>query len=152
MATEWISPIRIINEKLLGCEFKLDPLEDRTKDDLELGVQFNTEHELIEENHVCRIVLQVRVQGESEETSPCAFSVFCSLGMTICINAACFEDESQDEIKECMDANALSLCFGKARSFLQEVASRSQLGPIVVPAINPFALVQAVKESDDGER
>jgi hypothetical protein len=66
--------------------------------------------------------------------------------LTIGIPEDAFEEGlAEDRRIRIIDANALSLVYGKIRSFVEDLTSQSPVGRQTIPAIDPYALLQSLE-------
>lgn len=163
MSNDWISPVKINDSTILGCSLSVDPTVEYNTASLHIAVGVNFEHAQHDETMICKCILKVSAESFSvdvedpnaldidESTEKQVARVACKIGIIISIDSHCFgNDSDEDENEEYLEANAISLGFGKARAFIEEITSQSSLDKLTLPAISPYdVLAQAKQETSD---
>lgn len=74
------------------------------------------------------------------------------MGITVAIPDSAFEgDFPVDRINRIVNANAVSIVYGKIRSFIEDMTAQSSVGRQIIPAIEPYALLDSLEEKASAE-
>ena len=151
----WLSPVQIWNTSILGTSVEINGEYIGATPTVTLNVNTNIENPRMEDGlELCKCVLGVRcLWHEPENADNYAYNATCTLGIAIGIPIDSFgEDVSLDDKNRVLELNALSIGYGKIRSFIEEITSQSSAGRLVIPAIEPFSLLESIAESKEIEK
>lgn len=149
---EWLSPVRILNTELLGTRLEIIRNSDVASPTLSVSVSLRTEHlEKTEGVYAAKCIFEFGgVWHDPEDADIVAYRIECAMGITIAIPDSAFEEGFPvDKIWRFVDANAVSLVYGKIRSFIEDMTAQSSIGKQTIPAIEPIALLSALAEDPE---
>lgn len=158
-STPWLSPVRIVDSSLLGTAFEINSEYHADAPILTVTVGVENEHpEKQGELNIGRCVFTfLGVWHEPDNRENVAYTINCTMGITVAIPDSAFEEGlSADRRIRIVDGNAVSLVYGKIRSFIEDLTSQSPIGRQIIPAIEPYTLLQSLEGlnagvKDDGE-
>lgn len=145
----WLSPVQLLDSALLKVNFDVKTEYSADTPVLSMTVSLQTEHlEKREGLFISRCVFEFSgTWHEPGEVNNIAFIIACSMGITVAIPESSFDaDYPKDRINRVVDANAVSLVYGKIRSFIENMTSQSVVGRQIIPAIEPYALLESLGE------
>lgn len=150
MSGNWFSPVQIENSSVLAAGFKVEPVPTGCKTQVSMNVSaWFDHHDAGEESYMCDCILHVLSALKSQDGDSEFFSTECKLGMTISCPMGYFpEDSPIEERKLFLEANVVSLAYGKIRSFIENMTAESEIGRQTIPAIDPYALIESLKEDE----
>ena len=152
--TPWFSPVRILDSALLGTSFAYNPEYSAAAPVLTMTVTLQNEHpEKQEDLNLGRCVFGfIGVWHENDNQDNVAYTINCSMGITVAIPDRAFEEGFPTERKtRIVEANAVSLVYGKIRSFIEDLTVQSPIGKQIIPAIEPYALLKSLEEKQAEE-
>lgn len=150
----WFSPVRILDSTLLGTSFACNPEYNAAAPVLTMTVSLQNEHpEKKEDLNLGRCVFEfIGVWHETDNQENVAYTINCSMGITVAIPDSAFEEGFPMERKaHIVEANAVSLVYGKIRSFIEDLTAQSPIGRQIIPAIEPYALLKSLEEKQAEE-
>ncbi|MBR3160718.1 MAG: hypothetical protein IKG18_08405 [Atopobiaceae bacterium] len=148
-STPWLSPVRILDSSLLGTAFAINSDYNASTPILTVTVGLENEHpEKRDDLNVGRCVFAFSgVWHEPDNSENVAYTIDCTMGITIAIPDSAFEEGFSKERKiRALNGNAVSLVYGKIRSFIEDLTSQSPIGRQIIPAIEPYALIQSLED------
>ena len=146
--TSWLSPVRLLDSALLGASFEINSDYSACVPVLTVTVGIEAEHPGQQDNlNLGKCIFAFSgVWHEAGRPENTAFTVGCTMGITIGIPEDAFEEGiAEDRRIRIIDANAVSLVYGKIRSFVEDLTSQSPVGRQTIPAIDPYALLQSLE-------
>ena len=152
--TAWFSPVQILDSALLGTSFTINAEYNGDAPVLTMTVTLQNERpDKQGEMNLGRCVFGfLGVWHEADNQENIAYTINCSMGITVAIPDNAFEDGCPEERKTCVvDANAVSLVYGKIRSFIEDLTVQSPVGRQTIPAIEPYALLRSLEEKQAKE-
>lgn len=150
----WFSPVQILDSTLLGTSFAINAGYSANTPVLTMTVTLQNERpEKQNDLNLGRCVFGfIGVWHEPDNQENVAYTINCSMGITVAIPDGAFEDGFSEERKErVVDANAVSLVYGKIRSFIEDLTVQSPIGRQIIPAIEPYALLKTLEEKQAEE-
>ena len=72
---------------------------------------------------------------------------FC-VGVTVHLVAHCLADKDAPNVIEYIRGSGISLAYGHARTFICSVTGMTALGQLVIPSVDPIALLAEVDENE----
>lgn len=151
----WFSPVQILDSALLGASFSMNAGYSADAPVLTMTVTLQTERpDKQGELNLGRCVFGfIGVWHEPDNQENSAYTINCSMGITVAIPDGAFEEGFSDERKaRVVDANAVSLVYGKIRSFIEDLTVQSPVGRQTIPAIEPYALLRSLEEKQAEDR
>lgn len=151
-ASKWLSPVQLLNSTLLGTTFSVIDGYDAGTPVLTMTVSLQIEHPEKQEGlNLSRVVFGFHGDWHApNDVKNVAFTIACSMGITVSIPDTAFAgDFPADRINRVVDANAVSLVYGKIRSFIEDLTAQSIIGKQTIPAIEPYALLDSLNENAD---
>ena len=150
----WLSPVRLVNSTLLGTTVHIATEYDGGTPIVTMSLSLQTEH--LEKRGVMNVYRCVfgfnGVWHEPDNIDNVAFTITCSMGITVAIPDSAFEsDFPAERINRVVDASAVSLVYGKVRCFIEDMTAQSSVGRQVIPAIDPYALLDSLEEKASTE-
>lgn len=147
-----LAPIKILDSKILGVEFKLfDAVED--KDDFEnmFITKYKRGRSFIENDCLrCEAVLEVVIKREYKKLESSTFFIAsCKVGITTATPLKSIENFSEAESEQITRANGISIAYGKIRSIIESITAESLVGKQTIPPIYPYALLERDSASED---
>lgn len=155
-AGNWLSPVQIVDSKVLGLNLSIaDGFEGR---EAHFSLIMNSSlgaPAVIDGNYTCKCVLEAVGNWAIDEdgTNP-AFSASCKLGVVIAVPEAALDSAPADERDAFVVANTVSIAYGKIRSIIENMTAESVVGRQTIPAIDPYAFVDSLglkKDAGDTE-
>ena len=150
--TAWFSPVQIIDSALLGTSFTIVPGYSAEAPVLTMTVTLQNERpDKQNDLNLGRCVFGfIGVWHEADNQENVAYTINCSMGITVAIPDSAFEEGFPEERKtRVVEANAISLVYGKIRSFIEDLTAQSPIGRQIIPAIEPYALLRSLEEKQD---
>lgn len=153
--TAWFSPVQILDSALLGASFTFNAEYSADTPVLTMTVTLQNEQPKKQGDlNIGRCVFSfVGVWHEPDNQLNVAYTINCTMGITVAIPDDAFgEGLSEDHKAHVVDANAVSLIYGKIRSFIEDLTVQSPIGKQIIPAIEPYALLKSLEEKQAEER
>jgi len=151
----WFSPVKILDSALLETSLKIEAGYSADMPVLNMTVTLQKEYLAKQgELNLERCVFGFTgIWHEPDHQENVAYTISCSMGITIAIPDSAFEKDFPEERKaRVIDANAVSLVYGKIRSFIEDLTVQSPIGKQIIPAIEPYALLSLFDEKQAEER
>lgn len=145
----WLSPVQIHDSALLGTTFEVNNSYHSGTPIVTMTISVQTEHPEKQGGlNLTKCVLGFKgVWHDSENADEIAFTITCSMGITVSIPDSAFgEGFPVDRVNRIVDVNAVSLAYGKVRSFIEDMTAQSSIGRQTIPAIEPNALLESFEE------
>lgn len=146
----WLSPIQIVDCSLLGARLDIDLGIECEGADLALTVNTAFEHsEGASDDLLCRSILEVFANwiDNRQASKKTVFSASCKMGLLISMPASSFDmDITEEERHRFLEANSVSLAYGKIRAFVEDLTAQSTVGKQTLPAIDPLALLESISK------
>lgn len=143
----WLSPIQIVDCSLLGVSLDIDLGAECEGADLTLTVNTAFEHsEGAPDDFLCRSIIGVSANwtDNRQANNETVFSASCKVGLLISMSASSFDaDISEEDRSRFLEANSVSLAYGKIRAVVEDLTAQSVVGKQTLPAIDPFALLES---------
>ena len=149
----WLSPVQLLDSSLLGSSFQLNLDYGGSSPIVSMTVSVQIEHpENTDGLNLARCVFVFDGKWhEQDNAENIAFTASCSMGNVVSIPDAAFSgDISPEQKRRIADANAVSLVYGKIRSFIEDLTAQSPVGRQTIPAIDPYALLDSFENGADG--
>lgn len=148
--TTWVSPVSILDSKILSVTFKTNEEAELSRARRSLTMSASIDAPSVSEGRlVCKCVLGASgdwFYGDESETP--AFVVSCEVGIAVAVSPEVVAELNDDEKAEYVSANALSLAYGKIRACIEMITAESPVGRQTLPAIDPYALLESLQEED----
>lgn len=136
-----------IRELVEKCEDR--PEVENAESDLNIGkgISFETEDGRLRCNAKLDVVWTLKFKSEDEDEDA-EFVAKCSI-----LGAASCESSSEDEetLKGILAPNLVVFLWGKIRDLIETASMATPLDRMILPAINPVALLNRDDESDEDE-
>lgn len=140
-----LAPIKILDSKILGVEFKLfDAVEDKEDFEQVFITRYKRGRSFIENDCLrCEAVLEVVIKREHKKLESSTFFIAsCKVGITTAAPLKSTEDFSEAESEQITRANGISIAYGKIRSVIESITAESLVGKQTIPPIYPYALLE----------
>lgn len=140
-----LSPVKIIDSKVLGVEFKmLDEEADKEGHENLLVTKYARGRTFIENNCLrCEGILEAILKhANKEKDEPIYFTASAKVGITIAIPLKSLENLSEEEGITYARGNGISIAYGKIRSIIESITAESLVGKQTLPPISPYALLE----------
>jgi hypothetical protein len=148
------SPYKLIDTQIIELKIIIDPkLSDLPLSKENNPLSFNhdfTLHTLDDGSYAGQLVLAVNYQiyhakpKGSRKKPKEVVELHCILRGIISAN---FDENLKEyEIEYLLHVNATSLLYAEARTIFMQLSARSPVGMIILPTINPYALVDDYKD------
>lgn len=162
--SDLISPISYSVTKLLDISFEINPTFVASRDDLSAGVRnemsvaHEARHKRDAKKVICKCIMEADIDIRQSDDSDVEVKDVATFSCTMSAQGSSpidlYDDESLSE--KVLEANLITLIWGKMRSFLELLSVDSFIGRrISLPALDPYALIEKDKEDDanpeDGE-
>ena len=122
-----LSPVKILDSKVLGVEFKtIDEETEKSEPEDLLSTKY----------------------GRGSNV-PIHFVVSAKVGVTIAIPLKAIGDLSEARCLEYARANGISIAYGKIRSIIESITAESLVGKQTLPPIDPYALLERDSANED---
>lgn len=152
-AGNWLSPVEIVDSKVLGLG--LSVADGFSGGETYLSLTMNSSFaspKFSDGNRLCKCVLEaVGNWSVDEEGCEPAFSASCKLGMVVAIPEASLPAMQESEKEAFVMANTVSIAYGKTRAVVENITAESVVGKQTLPAIDPYGFVASLHASDDLE-
>lgn len=141
----WLAPVQLVESSILGLNLTVN--QEFQGDASGVKFTLNTSFEEVEEQDeffMCRGVIEgVQTVSDSVDADMQLFTVSCSVGIKVGIPKSLIPEETpREELKQLLEANSLSLGYGKVRSIIESITAESVIGRVTIPAINPQAYME----------
>lgn len=147
---QWISPVRIIDVSLLGVSFDIDEAYSNEKVDLSFTINFSSgEYEELENELACRYIFEDILTWEIKESGNKAYGASCKVGIYISVPNESLREFDENEKKQYLSANAVSLAYGKIRSTLENITAETPIGKQILPTIAPYDFLASLKPTNE---
>lgn len=142
---QWISPVRIVDTTLLGVSFDIDEDYSNEEVDLSFTINFSSgEFEELKNEFACRYIFEIILTWTIKESSKKAFGASCKVGIYISIPNEPLKDFNEEEKRQYLSANAISLAYGKIRSTIESVTAETPVGKQILPTIAPYEFLSSL--------
>ena len=135
-----LSPVKILDSKVLGVEFKTinEETEKSGPEDL-LATKYGRGRSFIENECLrCEVILEAALDRVRKKSNvPIHFVASAKVGVTIAIPLEAIGDLSEARCLEYARANAISKAYGKIRSINESNTAESLEGKQTNPPIDP---------------
>lgn len=150
----WLSPVQIVDSKVLGLNFLITDGFEGGKTHFSLTLNSSLDAPIVvENNYVCKCVLEAVGNWAIDENGvEPAFTASCKLGIMITVPETSLESVPADERDLFVVANAVSIAYGKIRSSIENVTAESIVGKQTIPTIDPYAAASSLGLSKNAER
>lgn len=146
----WLSPIRIVDSKILNINFETIGDPSGTEVDNTISVSLthggNTDNGSL---RMCKCVLEVDSSWISKEDKTELYRASCKLGIVISAPKSYLGQTAEEEADTYLITNAVSIGYGKIRDAIESVTSESIMGRLSIPLIQPRTLVDEFKKSQE---
>ena len=148
----WLSPVSILNSRLLSASYNVHHDYDSNDPVLSLSIDYDITHPDLGDDFLSSdcILFLTCSWHDPEDASRESHSASCRMGITAVVPKSSFSDEigNEERIKY-VDANAVSLTYGKIRALLEALSAQSTVGQQTIPAIDPYALLETDPNEGD---
>lgn len=140
-----LSPVKILDSKVLGVEFKTinEETEKSGPEDL-LATKYGRGRSFIENECLrCEVILEAALDRVRKKSNvPIHFVASAKVGVTIAIPLEAIGDLSEARCLEYARANGISIAYGKIRSIIESITAESLVGKQTIPPIDPYMLLE----------
>lgn len=147
-----LSPVKILDSKVLGVEFKTinEETEKSEPEDL-LATKYGRGRSFIENECLrCEVILEAALDRVRKKSNvPIHFVASAKVGVTIAIPLEAIGDLSEARCLEYARANGISIAYGKIRSIIESITAESLVGKQTIPPIDPYMLLERDSENED---
>lgn len=147
--TNWLSPVQLLDTKVLGLSLNIE--EGFAGGETHFFLTMNSNLGLPEVHDgalTSKCVLEATgnwLQSANADADP-AFTASCKLGITVAIPEAALESIPEEDRKDFILANSVSIAYGKIRAVIESITSESPVGRQTLPTIDPYALVKSMRK------
>lgn len=147
----WLSPVQIVDSKVLGLNLLIMDGFEGGETHFSLTINSALDTPIVnEDKYVCKCMLEaIGDWSVDEDGSEPAFTASCKLGIVIALPEAMLKSSPEDERNVFIAANAVSIAYGKIRSIIENITAESVVGRQTIPAIDPYAFVDALNEKNN---
>ena len=147
-----LSPVKILDSKVLGVEFKTinEETEKSGPEDL-LATKYGRGRSFIENECLrCEVILEAALDRVRKKSNvPIHFVASAKVGVTIAIPLEAIGDLSEAKCLEYARANGISIAYGKIRSIIESITAESLVGKQTIPPIDPYMLLERDSANED---
>ena len=147
-----LSPVKILDSKVLGVEFKTinEETEKSGPEDL-LATKYGRGRSFIENECLrCEVILEAALDRVRKKSNvPIHFVASAKVGVTIAIPLEAIGDLSEAKCLEYARANGISIAYGKIRSIIESITAESLVGKQTIPPIDPYMLLERDSTNED---
>ena len=147
-----LSPVKILDSKVLGVEFKTinEETEKSGPEDL-LATKYGRGRSFIENECLrCEVILEAALDRVRKKSNvPIHFVASAKVGVTIAIPLEAIGDLSEARCLEYARANGISIAYGKIRSIIESITAESLVGKQTIPPIDPYMLLERDSANED---
>ena len=147
-----LSPVKILDSKVLGVEFKTinEETEKSGPEDL-LATKYGRGRSFIENECLrCEVILEAALDRVRKKSNvPIHFVASAKVGVTIAIPLEAIGDLSEARCLEYARANGISIAYGKIRSIIESITAESLVGKQTIPPIDPYMLLERDSVNED---
>lgn len=147
-----LSPVKILDSKVLGVEFKTinEETEKSGPEDL-LATKYGRGRSFIENECLrCEVILEAALDRVRKKSNvPIHFVASAKVGVTIAIPLEAISDLSEAKCLEYARANGISIAYGKIRSIIESITAESLVGKQTIPPIDPYMLLERDSTNED---
>ena len=147
-----LSPVKILDSKVLGVEFKTinEETEKSGPEDL-LATKYGRGRSFIENECLrCEVILEAALDRVRKKSNvPIHFVASAKVGVTIAIPLEAIGDLSEARCLEYARANGISIAYGKIRSIIESITAESLVGKQTIPPIDTYMLLERDSANED---
>ena len=147
-----LSPVKILDSKVLGVEFKTinEETEKSEPEDL-LATKYGRGRSFIENECLrCEVILEAALDRVRKKSNvPIHFVASAKVGVTIAIPLEAIGDLSEARCLEYARANGISIAYGKIRSIIESITAESLVGKQTIPPLDPDMLLERDSANED---
>ena len=146
-----LSPVKILDSKVLGVEFKTinEETEKSGPEDL-LATKYGRGRSFIENECLrCEVILEAALDRVRKKSNVPIHFVAAKVGVTIAIPLEAIGDLSEAKCLEYARANGISIAYGKIRSIIESITAESLVGKQTIPPIDPYMLLERDSANED---
>lgn len=143
----WVSPVSILDSKILGVTFKMNEEAELSHARRSLTMSASIDAPSVTEGRlVGKCVLGASGDWFSgDEGGPPVFVASCEVGIVVAVDLEVVAELNDYEKAKYVSANALSLAYGKIRACIETITAESPVGRQTLPAIDPYALLESLQ-------
>lgn len=147
-----LSPVKILDSKVLGVEFKtIDEEKEKSEPEDLLATKYGRGRSFIENECLrCEVILEAALDRVRKKSNvPIHFVASAKVGVTIAIPLKAIGDLSEARCLEYARANGISIAYGKIRSIIESITAETLVGKQTIPPIDPYALLERDSTNED---
>lgn len=139
MSKEFIAPVQVANMFVVDSDFHID---DSPSQNMELKVDVSYQDVLLRKGeNSSRADLKLLVRGSLVDKDDNAKEkMHAGVTVSISVSAQMPPSFSDDEARQYLLSNAISMAYGHAKSYLMVITGLSPMGALTLPAILPAEL------------
>ena len=142
-----ISPFTI--EELLVVDAELH-MQESPADNMDLHLNCSLIDESLEydeQNERYELEQELLVAAKLLNRADNSDERFC-MSVTVLLIAYCLADKDAPNVVEFIRGSGISVAYGHARTFICSVTGMTMLGQLVIPSVDPIALLAEVDENE----
>lgn len=139
MSKDFIAPVQVANMFVVDSDFHID---DSPSQNMELKVDVTYQDVLLRKGeNSSRADLKLLVRGSLVDKDDNAKEkMHAGVTVSISVSAQMAPSFSDDEARQYLLSNAISMAYGHAKSYLMVITGLSPMGALTLPAILPAEL------------
>lgn len=139
MSKDFIAPVQVANMFVVDSDFHID---DSPSQNMELKVDVTYQDVLLRKGeNSSRADLKLLVRGSLVDKDDNAKeNMHAGVTVSISVSAQMPPSFSDDEARQYLLSNAISMAYGHAKSYLMVITGLSPMGALTLPAILPAEL------------
>lgn len=147
---QWVSPVQILDISLLGVSFEIDEEFSNEEVNLSFTINFSAgEFEYLDNNFACKYIFEDILSWKIKDSERKAYNASCKVGIYISAPNESLKDFDEEEKRQYLSANAVSLAYGKIRSTIESITAETPVGKQVLPTIAPYEFLSSLTPTEE---